>query len=101
MSLVPALKDEGDRAGMRGPQTQRTQSALVCAQMALACVLLIGAGLLVHSFQAAQDVPLGFNPDHLLTIRVTLNSQSTKPTEPDSGFLGCTDRESSSVAWSY
>jgi putative ABC transport system permease protein len=75
VSLVPALKDEGDRAGTRGPQTQRVQSALVCAQVALACVLLIGAGLLVHSFQAAQNVPLGFNPHHLLTIRVTLNSQ--------------------------
>jgi putative ABC transport system permease protein len=75
VSLVPALKDEGDRAGTRGPQTQRTQSVLVCAQVALACVLLIGAGLLVHSFQAAQNVPLGFNPHHLLTIRVMLNSQ--------------------------
>jgi putative ABC transport system permease protein len=75
VSLVPALKDEGDRAGTRGPQTQRTQSALVCAQVALACVLLIGAGLLVRSFQAAQNVPLGFNPHHLLTIRVMLNSQ--------------------------
>jgi putative ABC transport system permease protein len=75
VSLVPALKDEGDRAGTRGPQTQRTQSALVCAQVALACVLLIGAGLLVHSFQAAQNVPLGFNPHHLLTIRINLSSQ--------------------------
>jgi putative ABC transport system permease protein len=75
VSLVPALKDEGDRAGTRGPQTQRTQSLLVCAQVALACVLLIGAGLLVHSFQAAQNVALGFNPHRLLTIRVTLNSQ--------------------------
>jgi predicted permease len=75
VSLVPGLKDEGDRAGTRGPQTQRTQSALVCAQVALACVLLVGAGLLVRSFQAAQSVPLGFNPHHLLTIRVMLNSQ--------------------------
>jgi putative ABC transport system permease protein len=75
VSLVPALKDEGDRAGTRGPQTQRTQSALVCAQVALACVLLIGAGLLIRSFQAAQEIPLGFNPHHLLTIRVMLNSQ--------------------------
>ncbi len=75
VSLVPALKDEGDRAGTRGPQAQRTQSALVCAQVALACVLLIGAGLLIRSFQAAQEIPLGFNPHHLLTIRVMLLSQ--------------------------
>jgi putative ABC transport system permease protein len=75
VNLVPVLKDEGDRAGTRGPQTQRTQSILVCAQVALACVLLIGAGLLVRSFQAVQNLPLGFNPHHLLTIRVMLNSQ--------------------------
>jgi putative ABC transport system permease protein len=74
-NLVPVLKDEGDRAGTRGPQTQRTQSILVCAQVALACVLLIGAGLLVRSFQAVQNLPLGFKPHHLLTIRVMLNSQ--------------------------
>jgi putative ABC transport system permease protein len=75
VSLVPALKDEGDRAGTRGAQSHRTQSALVCAQVALACVLLIGAGLLIRSFQAAQEIPLGFNPHHLLTIRVMLLSE--------------------------
>ncbi|MBV9878839.1 MAG: ABC transporter permease, partial [Verrucomicrobia bacterium] len=75
MSLVPALKDEGDRAGTRGAQSHRTQSALVCAQVGLACVLLVGAGLLIRSFQAAQEIPLGFNPHHLLTIRVMLQSE--------------------------
>ena len=75
VSLVPALKDEGDRTGTRGAQSQRTQSALVCAQVALACVLLIGAGLLIRSFQAAQEIRLGFNPHHLLTIRVMLESE--------------------------
>jgi predicted permease len=74
VSLVPALKDEGGRAGTSGPQRHRTQSVLVGAQVALACMLLIGAGLLVRSFQAAQDVPLGFNPHHVLTARVTLGS---------------------------
>jgi putative ABC transport system permease protein len=73
-NLVPALKEEGGRGGTGGRQRDRTQSALVTAQVALACVLLIGAGLLVRSFQAAQNVPLGFNPHHLVTARINLSS---------------------------
>jgi putative ABC transport system permease protein len=69
-SLGFALKDESGRAGTAGPRRQRTQSLLVSGQVALACVLLIGAGLLVRSFQAAQSLPLGFNPHQLLTIKI-------------------------------
>ncbi|HEX6562729.1 MAG TPA: ABC transporter permease, partial [Chthoniobacterales bacterium] len=73
-SSAPALKDEGGRAVTSGLQRQRTQSILVTAQVALACVLLIAAGLLVRSFEAAQNIPLGFNPHHVLTVGVALNS---------------------------
>jgi putative ABC transport system permease protein len=38
--------------------------------VALACVLLIAAGLLARSFQAAQSVPLGFNPHHVLIAEI-------------------------------
>lgn len=65
-----ALKDEGGRLGTVGPQKQRTQSLLVVGQVAVACVLLIGAGLLVRSFQALRSLPLGFNPHHLLTANI-------------------------------
>lgn len=73
-SFAPALKDEGGRAVTSGPQRHRTQTILVTAQVALACVLLIAAGLLVRSFEAAQNVPLGFNPHHLLTVGIGLNA---------------------------
>jgi putative ABC transport system permease protein len=73
-SFAPALRDEGGRAITRGPQRHRTQSILVTAQVALACVLLIAAGLLVRSFEAAQNIPLGFNPQHLLTIGIGLSA---------------------------
>ena len=73
-SFAPALKDGGGRAVTSELQRHRTQSILVTAQVALACVLLIAAGLLVRSFQAAQNIPLGFNPHHLLTACVQLNS---------------------------
>jgi putative ABC transport system permease protein len=60
--LASALKKDGERAGTAGPHRQRTQSLLVGGQVALAVMLLIGAGLLVRSFQALQNIPLGFNP---------------------------------------
>jgi putative ABC transport system permease protein len=73
-SFAPALKDEGGRAVTSGPLRHRTQSILVTAQVALACVLLVAAGLLVRSFEAAQNIPLGFNPHHLLTVGINLSS---------------------------
>ena len=69
-NLGSAIKDEGGRAGTVGPQRQRTQSFLVVGQVALACVLLIGAGLLVRSFQATRSLPLGLNSDHLLFANI-------------------------------
>jgi putative ABC transport system permease protein len=65
-----ALKDEGGRSGTQSPQKQRVQSLLVVGQVAIACVLLIGTGLLVRSFQAVRSLPLGFNPHHLLTVNL-------------------------------
>ena len=71
---APALKDESSRGGTRGPQHQRAQEILVMLQVALACVLMIGAGLLIRSFLAAQNTPLGFNPRQLLTTGIALSS---------------------------
>jgi putative ABC transport system permease protein len=72
--LETVLKDEGSRSGTAGRQRQRLQSALITAQVALACMLLIGAGLLARSLQATQTVPLGFDPEHLLAVRIELAS---------------------------
>ena len=47
-----------------------TRRALVVTQVALALVLLIGAGLLLHSMRLLLAVDPGFNPDHLLTLQV-------------------------------
>lgn len=78
-NLGSALKDEGGRGGTVGPQRQRTQSLLVAGQVALACVLFIGTGLLARSLQAIQNISLGFNPRHLLTA--TINPTSAKYTD--------------------
>jgi putative ABC transport system permease protein len=66
MNLSQAFREEG-RSGTasRGARTMRR--ALVTAQIAFACMLLIGAGLLLASFQRVLAVKPGFNPDHVLT----------------------------------
>ena len=71
-NLSSALKQEGDRGGTGGRERHRGQAVLVAGQVALTAVLLIGAGLLIRSFQALQNTPLGFNPDRVLTADVYL-----------------------------
>jgi putative ABC transport system permease protein len=69
----PDLNDllkEGAKGSQGGRQGLR--KALVVAEVALAMVLLIGAGLLVQSFRRLQQTELGFNPNSLLTMRVAL-----------------------------
>jgi putative ABC transport system permease protein len=79
--LAPALQvskanlnidlKEGSR-GAAAFRRSRVRSALVVAEVALSLVLLAGAGLLLRSFVKLLNVPLGFNPDHLLTMSVAL-----------------------------
>jgi predicted permease len=52
------------------------RSALVMAEMALAVVLVIGAGLMIRSLQALRRVELGFEPERVVTLRVSLPSAS-------------------------
>ena len=64
------LKEVG--RGMAGGR-RRLRESLVIAELALALVLLIGAGLLVNSFVKLQAVDPGFNPHGVLTLTVSLN----------------------------
>jgi predicted permease len=69
-----ALTQESGRSGTVGPQRQFAQSILIIGQIAATCVLLVSTGLLARSLQAAQDLPLGFNPANILTGELYLTS---------------------------
>ena len=55
-----------------GSHPERSLSLLIVGQVAFVSVLLITAGLLTKTFQALENEPLGFNPDHLLTVGLKL-----------------------------
>jgi predicted permease len=80
VGLVPALRisrrtmagflHDGGRAGSTGAGRLRLRGALVVAQVAGSLMLLIIAGLFVRSLQRAESLDLGFEPDHLLNVRM-------------------------------
>jgi len=79
--LLPALRfsrprlattlREGGRSGEAGQARERARSVLLVAEVALAVMLLIGAGLFVSSFVKLVRVDLGTNIDNTLTMRVS------------------------------
>jgi predicted permease len=68
-NLTSAL-GEGGRAGMSGRERQRLRSSLVVVEVALAVVLLVGAGLFVSSFVRLVTVDLGLDYHNVLTVGV-------------------------------
>jgi putative ABC transport system permease protein len=78
---LPSALRESTRGGASGGGAQM-RSALVVAEMALAVVLLIGAGLLIRSFIQLTRVSPGFRPEQALSFRVTLQGEKYRQDEP-------------------
>ncbi len=71
--LDPALAlREGTRTVTSGRGQNRLHGALVVAETAIGLILLVGAGLLIHSFVRILNVDPGFDPHHLLTAKISL-----------------------------
>ena len=63
---------EQTRGSTQGLTQARLRSALVAGEVALACILLVGAGLLLRTFLRVQAVDLGFAPSQALAMRVNI-----------------------------
>ena len=70
VALVPSLVQSG--RGVAGPSGTLARHAIVVAQMALATMLLVGAALLLQSFVRLQQVRPGFDPEGVITARISL-----------------------------
>ena len=76
--LQATLREGGKGSGTGSPR-DRLRSGLVVAEVAVALVLLVGAGLLIRSMLLLQQVRPGFDPAQVLSVRVAL---------PESGYPG-------------
>jgi predicted permease len=94
--LVPALAATGNGVakiistagrGSIGASSTRVRKALVVCEMALAVVLLVGAGLLIRSYQRISVVNPGFSPDHVITFTVALPEQQYKTSAAAGRFM--------------
>ena len=63
---------EGGRGGHEGVQRNRLRGILVVSEFALALMLLIGAGLMIRTFAALEDVEPGFNPHNVVSMIVSV-----------------------------
>jgi predicted permease len=77
---------EGGRSSSAGPARGRLQNVLVVSEVALALVLLVGAALMVKTFQRMLTIDAGFNPRNLLTAQVSLPSLKYRDDAQIRGF---------------
>jgi putative ABC transport system permease protein len=94
--LVPALATTGSAVahfvstagrGAVGHGSTRIRKTLVICEMALAVVLLVGAGLLIRSYQRISGVNPGFSPDHVLTFTIGLPEAKYKTSAAAGQFV--------------
>ena len=79
-NLQELLKDSGGHGASDGRKYGRLRSTLVVTEIALACVLLVGAGLLLRSFLRVLDVDLGFEPGRAAAISLDFDDRAQAAT---------------------
>jgi predicted permease len=79
--LTDALK-ESARGGSGGVRSQRLRATLVVAEVAMAIVLFVGAGLMIRSAQKLAAIDPGFDPAGVLVVNVSTPRQAAPPASP-------------------
>ena len=88
LNLANTLRVEG--RGSKGSTEQtRTRRVLVVTEFALSLVLMVAAGLLLRSFWDLYKAPLGFNPQHVMSVQLWLPS----PNDPKTDIYGTAAQE--------
>jgi putative ABC transport system permease protein len=83
--LNESLKESG--RSIAGPGRGRMRNLLVVSEIALALMLLIGAGLMIRSFARLQQVSTGFEPKNLLTMNISLPRQKYRENPQITSFF--------------
>ncbi len=83
--IEQALRD-ATRGSTEGRRGRLVRSALVVSEIAFACMLLVGAGLLIRSLVRLLDVDMGFDPRGAVTVRVDPDSRYATP-EQQNAYL--------------
>ena len=86
VKLNESLKDT-TQAASGGARERRLRDLLVVGEFGLSLALLAGAGLMIKALTHLHHVDLGFNPDHLLTVKVPLEGPQYQQTEKQAGFF--------------
>jgi putative ABC transport system permease protein len=86
IDLNESLK-EGGRTGSEGARRNRVRNLLVVSEIAISLMLLIGAGLLIKSFERLRQVNPGFNPARVVSMSLALPDTKYKTQEQQSQFF--------------
>jgi putative ABC transport system permease protein len=78
---------EGQKSSSTSPRTQRLHDLLVISEIAVAILLLSGAGLMLKSFLALNAVDPGFNPHGLITTKIALPGTQYTKSDQTAAFL--------------
>jgi putative ABC transport system permease protein len=84
--LTEALK-EGSRSSTAGVGGRRVRNSLVVAEMAIAVVMLTGAGLMIRSFARLQEVDPGFKPERIMSVNLALPGSKYKESPQLTAFF--------------
>jgi len=85
VNLSTALR-EGARGASGGVDRRRGRTLLIALEMAFAVLLVLGAGLTVRSFRNLQRIPVGFDPGHVLSLRLALPATRYDSAAPVAAF---------------